>query len=293
MMDKLLIGSHLDLCAPNYLLDTVKNAIEYGETTFMCYTGSPRTSIRVPLDKFNIDEAHRLMANNNIDFRNVVVHAPYIINIANANNIELYERSINILKQEIIRTEQMGFSILVLHPGAHLGNGKDFAISSIINALDTIYSSINTNVKIALETMAGKGSEIGTLDDLERIIKGVKDSSKLGVCLDTCHLFDNDYDITNLDNFLSLIEDTVGLDKILAIHINDSKNIKGSHKDRHENIGFGNIGFKVLYNFVHYEKFKDIPKILETPYINEKAPYREEIKMLKSGIFNEHLRELF
>ena len=204
---------------------------------------------------------------------------------------ETYELAVSFLKTEIERVEAIGASRLVLHPGSHVKAGEEAGLVSIIDGLNEVLTP-EQNVKILLETMAGKGSELGTtFEQLAYIIEHVELNDKLGICLDTCHLHDAGYDLTDFDHILDMIDETIGLDRVLAIHINDSKNVQGAHKDRHENIGYGEIGFETLNKIVHNPRLKDVPKILETPYIDGKAPYKEEIEMFENNTFNDTLKQ--
>ena len=277
----LKIGSHVSMSGKEMMLGSVKEALSYGSTTFMFYTGAPQNTARKPIDQLRIDEAKALMAENNINIDDVVVHAPYIINLALA---------VRFLKQEIARCEAIGISKLVLHPGAHVKAGDEIGLQQIVNGLNQVLDKDQT-VHIALETMAGKGSELGRdFDQLKYIIEHVEHNELLGVCLDTCHLHDGGYDLTKFEDILDEFDEKIGLDRLLVVHVNDSKNERGAHKDRHENIGYGYIGFETLNSIVHHPKLKDVPKILETPYIDEHAPYKEEIDMLKNQIFNNGLK---
>ena len=216
------------------------------------------------------------------------MHAPYIINLANSEENK-YQFSINFLKQECKRCEELGIEKLVLHPGSHVGLGEELGLKNIINALNEILPTTKTN--ILLETMAGKGTELGkTLEQIKTIINGVK-YLNIGICLDTCHLSDAGYDMSDFDAFLKKLEDMELLNKVKCIHINDSKNPLGAHKDRHENIGFGYLGFDALIDIIHHEKLENIPKILETPYVDEHAPYKLEIEMIKNKEFDKDLKE--
>ena len=244
----LLIGSHVSFKSDNQLIGSVKEAISYGANTFMFYTGAPQNTNRAVIDDNKTKEALNLMKENNIDLNNVVVHAPYIINPANDKNKDF---NINFLKQEIKRVEQFGVSLLVLHPGSHVGLGEEVGIKNIIDVLKECISD-DTKVNICLETMAGKGSELGTnFKQIKAIIDGVG-SDKIKVCLDTCHINDAGYDLNNFDKILDEFDKIIGLNKLACLHINDSKNEINTHKDRHENIGYGTIGFdnllKVLYH---------------------------------------------
>ena len=286
----MLIGSHVSYKKETGLIGSVREAISYGSNTFMFYTGAPQNAVRLPIDKDKVADAFKLMVENNIDFNNVVVHAPYIINLASTNPF-----AVDFLKQEVKRVEELGMTKLVLHPGSSVNLTKEEGIQNIIEGLNKIGQS---KVLICLETMAGKGTEIGSdFRELKQIIDAV--NYELGVCLDTCHVNDAGYDVTNFDLLLEEFDKIIGLDKLKCIHINDSKNEFNTHKDRHENIGFGYIGFDNLLKIIYNEKLKDIPKILETPYVslnNETTdrtypPYKLEIEMILSKQFNKNLIE--
>ncbi len=285
---KLWIGSHVSFNKSEQLVASVKEAISYGANTFMFYTGAPQNTVRTEIDDFKTIEAMKLMKKNGIDISKVIVHAPYIINLANRKNLDF---GTSFLIQELERCEQLGMRYLVLHPGSHVGLGIDEGIHSIIDGLNKVLKSYHGNTKILLETMAGKGSEIGSsFLELKKIIDGVTYSNRLGICLDTCHLNDAGYDLSNFNQVLDEFDQVIGLDKIGCIHINDSKNEKASHKDRHENIGFGTIGFEKLINIIYHPKLENIPKILETPYINgDYPPYKQEIEMIRNQKFEENL----
>ena len=284
----LLIGSHVSFKKETGLLGSLEEALSYNSTTFMYYTGAPQNSKRLPLDKDLIEKAHEKMKAKGIDISKVIVHAPYIINLAN-DDIEKHNFAVSFLKEECKRCETLGTLKLVLHPGSHVGCGTEKGIKNIIEGLNEVLG--DTKTTILLETMAGKGTELGTsIEQIKEIIEGVK-YNNIGICLDTCHLSDSGYDMKEFDSVLEKLESYNLLDKVLCIHINDSKNPIGAHKDRHENIGFGYIGFDTLISIIYNEKLKDIPKILETPYINDKAPYKEEIEMIKSKKFNPNLKE--
>ena len=287
----MIIGSHVGFNKKEQLVGSVKEALSYNETTFMFYTGAPQNTTRMPIDNNLTQEAHKLMKENNINPKNVIIHAPYIVNLANEKNFEF---STNFLKQEIKRVEELGFDKIVLHPGSHVGIGEEQAIKNIIKCLNEVL--INTNVKILLETMAGKGTEVGiTFEQIKQIINGIKNEENIGVCLDTCHIHDAGYDLNNFDKILSEFDKIIGLNKLLCVHVNDSKNPINSHKDRHENIGYGYIGFNNIINIIYNDKLKDVPKILETPYIkdenNSYPPYKFEIEMIKEKKYNETLKE--
>ena len=284
--EKLYIGSHVSMSAPDYYLGSVKEALSYGANTLMFYTGAPQNTFRLPLERLKIQEGRALLKEHGLDESKVVVHAPYIINIANQLNTNVYDIAQSALLNELRRTAAFGVKIMVLHPGSHVGTGVENGISSIVKALDNVLSVDGTDVKIALETMAGKGGEMGsTFEQLAEIISKVKYPERIGVCLDTCHISDYGYNIKDIDSILKSFDETIGLDRLLCLHINDSKNESGSHKDRHENIGYGAIGFDALNAFVHHPKLDGIPKLLETPYVDGKPPYKEEIEMLKKSQF--------
>ena len=292
----LIIGSHVSFNKDSQLLGSVREALAYDANTFMFYTGAPQNTKRIPINDEKTYEAFKLMKDNNMDLRNIIVHAPYIINPANTENLDF---SINFLRQELDRVEKLGITKLVLHPGSHVQLGEDIAIKNITHVLNSCLLS-DTKVDICLETMAGKGTEMGiNFDQLKKIIDGVLYKDKVKVCLDTCHLNDAGYDLKEFDVILDEFDKKIGIDKIACVHINDSKNILGSHKDRHENIGLGTIGFDNLINIIYHEKLKGVPKILETPYItngiDEKnkiyAPYKFEIEMIKNKKMNTNLLE--
>ena len=284
----LIIGSHVGFKKEDQLLGSVKESIEYGSTTFMFYTGAPQNTMRLPIDNRLTLEALKLMKENNIDIKNVVVHAPYIINPANNKNFDF---NVRFLKEEISRVESLGVDKIVLHPGSHVGLGEEVGIKNIIDTLNMALNE-DTRAIICLETMAGKGSELGkTFEELKQIIDGIKFKDKIGICMDTCHLNDAGYDLSDFDKILAEFDKVVGLKYLKVIHINDSKNDIGSHKDRHENIGFGYIGFDKLIRIIYNDKLKEVPKILETPYVEGKPPYKHEIGMILNKKFNERLIE--
>ncbi len=285
----LIIGSHVQFNSKDQLLGSLNDALSYGANTFMFYTGAPQNTTRSEINDEITLKALEVMKENSIDYSKVVVHAPYIINLANNKEDEKYDFSINFLKQEVKRCEKLGISYMVLHPGSHVGLGVDVGIDNISNALNIILE--NTNVTILLETMAGKGTEIGrSFEELKRIIDKVNNKKNIGVCLDTCHLSDAGYDISKFDDLLGEFDKTIGLDYVKCIHVNDSKNPLGSHKDRHENIGFGYLGFDNLINIIYNPRLDDIPKILETPWVEGFPPYKYEIAMIKDKKFDKDLK---
>ncbi len=291
----LKIGSHVSMSGDKMLLGSSEEAVSYGETTFMIYTGAPQNTRRKAIEKLNIEAGRAHMLQHGIE--DIVVHAPYIINIGNTVKPETFKIGVEFLRKEIDRTEAIGSKQIVLHPGAHVGEGVEKGLAKIIEGLNEVLIK-EDQVQIALETMAGKGSECGyQFEHLATIMDGVKYNDKLSVCFDTCHTHDAGYDIVNqFDDVLEEFDRIVGLDRIKVVHVNDSKNPRGARKDRHENIGFGHIGFDALNKIVHHKAFKDLPKILETPFVAEDKttkfpPYKFEIEMLKNGEFDPDLKE--
>ena len=285
----LILGSHVSFNSSTQLLGSVEEALRYGSNTFMFYTGAPQNTKRGILKDELTYEAYKLMKDNGIALENVICHAPYIVNLGND---EKFLFSVDFLKQEMARCEQLGITKVVLHPGSSVGLEREHAISNIIKGLNLILSNGN-NVTICLETMAGKGTEVGrSFEELAYIINNIEDKSRIGVCLDTCHINDAGYDVSDFDGVLDLFDKVIGLSYLKCLHINDSKNELGAHKDRHENFGYGHIGFDNLIKIVYHEKLIDIPKILESPYVNrEYPPYKHEIEMIRNRKFNDNLIE--
>ena len=290
----LIIGSHVSFNKKDQLIGSVKEALSYNANTFMFYTGAPQNTNRASIDDSITLSALELMKENNIDLKNVVVHAPYIVNPANNANFDF---NVNFLKQEIDRVESLGVTKLVLHPGSYVKLTHDEGIKNIIDTLNQVIRKDMT-VKILLETMSGKGTELGTnFDDLKYIIDNIEYSKNVGICLDTCHLNDAGYDIFKFDEILDEVDSKIGLEKVGCIHINDSKNLKSSHKDRHENIGLGTIGYDALINVIYNKRLDNVPKILETPYVTNSdeskdkiyPPYKFEIEMIRNKKFNPNL----
>lgn len=286
----LKLGSHVSMSGKKMLLASSEEAASYNANTFMIYTGAPQNTRRKPIEELNIESGTAHMKEYGIE--EFIVHAPYIINIANTKNPSTFELGVNFLREEINRTSALGAKQIVLHPGAHVGAGAEIGIKQIITGLNEVLTN-DQDVQIALETMAGKGSECGrTFEELAQIIDGVTHNEKLSVCFDTCHTHDAGYNIVDdFDGVLNEFDKIIGVDRIKVLHINDSKNERGAAKDRHENIGFGHIGFEPLSYIVHHPQLQDIPKILETPYVgedkkNKKPPYKFEIEMLKEKTFD-------
>lgn len=279
----LKIGSHVGMSGKDMFLNSAKEAVSYGANTFMVYTGAPQNTRRKDISELNIDAGWAYMKEHGID--EIVIHAPYIINLANTVKPETFTLAVDFLAVELERSAAMRSNVLVLHPGSHVGAGVDVGTKKIIEGLNRVLTQ-DTPCRIALETMAGKGSEIGrSFEELAAIYDGVTCNDKLRVCFDTCHTNDAGYDIVNdFDGVMEEFDRIIGKDQIAVFHINDSKNVRGAAKDRHANIGQGTIGFDALNYIVHHPDFTEIPKILETPYIPSPdnpevlvAPYKEEI----------------
>ena len=288
------LGSHVSMSGKKMLLGSSEEAASYGANTFMIYTGAPQNTRRKPIEDLNIENGRKHMEEH--DMSDIVVHAPYIINIANTIKPATFQLGVDFLQNEIKRTSAIGAKQIVLHPGAHVGAGADKGIEKIIEGLNESLLK-EQDVQIALETMAGKGTEIGrSFDEIAKIIDGVTHNEHLSVCLDTCHIHDAGYDVKDdFDKVLTEFDKIIGLDRIKVVHVNDSKNEQSAHKDRHENVGFGYIGFDALHRVVFHDVFKDLPKILETPFVgedkkNKKPPYAFEIDMLKKGKFDKDLK---
>lgn len=286
----LLIGSHVGMSGKDMLLNSVKEALSYGANTFMVYTGAPQNTRRKEIDELNIDAARELMKKENMN--NFIVHAPYIINLANTVKPKTFELATEFLAKEIDRTAAMGAEVLVLHPGSHVGAGEEAGIAQICKGLNMVLTA-DTPVYIALETMAGKGSEIGrSFEELKAIYDGCHHPEKLRVCFDTCHVSDAGYDLVHdYEGVMAEFDRILGIDQIAAFHINDSKNEPGAHKDRHENFGKGFVGADALMQVISDKRFEQVPKILETPYLkdpenpkNSTPPYKEEIAEIRKRL---------
>ena len=286
-MSKIKLGCHVGMAGKEMFLASAKEAASYGANVFMLYTGAPQNTRRKDISELNIEAGGEYARQHGIE--EIVVHAPYIINLANTVKPETYELAVEFLEKEIIRTAAMRSRIMVLHPGSHVNAGVEAGIAQVIKGLNTVLNQNDDDVYIALETMAGKGSEVGrTFEELKAIYDGVDKKDRLRVCFDTCHVNDAGYDIVNhYDEVFEEFDKVIGLDQIAVFHINDSMNPLGAHKDRHANIDKGSIGYETLHRLVHDERFIDVPKILETPWLAEegsdkktKPPYKEEIEWL-------------
>ena len=294
----LYIGSHTSFLKDKGLLGVVEESLSYNSNIFMFYTGSNQSTLRFPINKELTSRAHELMIENNIDKTKCIVHAPFIINLANNTNEEKYKFYINFLKQELDRCIELDIRNIVLHPGSYTNLDRETGIKNIANGLNIALKDID-GVNLLLEYMSGKGTEVGSsLEDLSKILnlldKDVYD--KVFICLDTCHINDSGVDIGKFDEFLDELDKLIGINKIKCIHINDSYNPIGSHKDRHANLGYGTIGFDKLINVIYNPRLDNIPKILETPWINRNekntyAPYKYEIEMIREKKFIDYINQ--
>lgn len=292
------IGSHVGNSGILMLKGSVLEALSYNATCFMVYMGAPQNTFRKPLHMMNIEDFKYILEGHDLNIEDVIVHAPYIVNLGQIDE-EKHNFGVRFLIDEIRKIEACGMKYMVLHPGAYVKATLEQGLNQIIKGVNLILAN-TSSVTILLETMAGKGTECGrTFEELAYIINNIYDKTRIGVCLDTCHIHDAGYDLVNdYEGVIKEFDEKIGLEYLKTIHVNDSKNIRGAHKDRHENIGFGFIGFETLLKVIYDERFKDIPKILETPYIPSPTdkdlsypPYKEEIEMIKSGIFDDNLKE--
>lgn len=281
------LGSHVGMAGKDMFLASVKEAESYGANVLMLYTGAPQNTRRKEIKDLNIEKGWEYAAQAGIN--EIVVHAPYIINLANTVKPETFTLAVEFLEKEIIRTAAMRSKILVLHPGSCLDAGVNAGTAQIVKGLNQVLDQNEDDVFIALETMAGKGSEIGrSFEELARIYEGVHKKERLRVCFDTCHVNDAGYDLSHdYEGVFQHFDEVLGLGQIAVFHINDSMNPCGTHKDRHANIGKGYLGEEVLKKLVHDPRFEEIPKILETPWLCEEGsdkktipPYKEEIRQL-------------
>lgn len=291
----LIIGSHVKFNNSKQLLGSVMEAVSYNANTFMFYTGSTQSTSRCMINDELTYEAFKLMLENNINSDNVIVHAPYIVNLANRADEEKYNFYLNFFSEELNRVKKLGFNKIVLHPGSAVNCSREEGLNNIIYGLNKVFDNTLDTV-VLLEFMAGKGNELGTsIDELKYIIDGIKNKDRIGVCLDSCHMNDAGVDISKLDEFLNEFDNKIGIDKIKCFHLNDSKNQIGSHKDRHDNIGYGTIGFDNLINITTNKRLEGIPFILETPYINRNSkeefpPYKYEIENVRNKKFTDFIQ---
>ena len=284
------LGSHVKMRGKEMFLGSAKEAASYGANAMMIYTGAPQNTVRKDLSLMKIEEGKKYMEDHGIE--EVVVHAPYIVNLGNNKDQGKYEFAIEFLANELKRADALGAKQVTLHPGAHVGLGTKVAIENIAHGLDEALKA-SKDVSVALETMAGKGTEVGrTFEELADIIEKCSENGRLSVTFDTCHVNDAGYDVKNgFDDVLNEFDQIIGLNRLKVVHLNDSKNECGAHKDRHANIGFGTIGFDSLNYIAHHPQLEDVPKIMETPYVGEDkknsfAPYAYEIAMLKNQAFD-------
>ena len=293
------IGCHVGNSGPLMLEGSIKEALRYGATCFMVYLGPPQNTIRKPIESMNADKMALIAKENNICLDDVIIHAPYIVNLARKDP-EKFDFAVRFIATELSGVHNIGCKYLVLHPGSAVDSERSEALNQVARGINEIIKlTPNARSVIAIETMAGKGNEVGrTFEEIKFIIDNVNDKSRVGVCLDTCHINDGGYDlVNNYEGVISEFDEIIGLEYLKVIHVNDSKNPLASHKDRHENLGFGNLGFETIMKIFNDSRFINIPKILETPYVaslNNKEnfpPYKYEINMIKSGIFDENLKE--
>lgn len=291
MIDK--IGCHVGNSGEEMLVGSVNEALSYNANCFMLYLGAPQNTIRREMKDFRIDEYKQILKENNIPCEDVIIHGPYILNFAQPDP-EKRDFAVKFMADEVRRASMMGSKYVVFHPGAHVGQGIDAGCNLIALCIKRVLEETKgVNVTLLLETMSGKGSECGCTFEQVRYILDRVNNERLKVCLDTCHIFDGGYDIINdYEGVMNKLDQIIGIENIKCIHCNDSKNILGSHKDRHENIGFGNIGFDTLLKVCNDARFTGIPKILETPYVDkELPPFKYEISMLRSGVFDPKLMD--
>lgn len=295
----LYIGSHVSYLKNKQLLGVVEESLSYNSNIFMFYTGSNQSTVRFEIDEELTKKAHELMRENSIDKDKCIVHAPFIINLANyGENDSKFEFYTSFFKQEIERCIKLDIRNLVLHPGSYTNLTREIGIKNIAKGLNYTLKDVS-GINLLLEYMSGKGSEVGSsIDDLASIINLLDDDvkEKVFVCLDTCHMNDSGVDLANINEFLDKFDKKIGIDKIKCIHVNDSYNVVGSHKDRHANLGYGTIGFEKLINVIYHEKLDNIPKILETPWINRNekntwAPYKYEIENIRNKEFTDYIKE--
>ncbi|WP_211247125.1 deoxyribonuclease IV [[Mycoplasma] testudinis] len=282
--NELILGSHVMMKAPNYFLGSVQEALSYQANALMIYTGPPQNTIRKNINEMKITDAQKLWRENGCDLSSIIIHAPYIINLASVDE-QKRAFGVDFFIKEVERTKALGAKYIVLHPGSAVNTTSQAAIEFLSQSLTTVIAKTQ-DVIICLETMAGKGNEIGRdFKQLHDIIEKTKNNQRLGICLDTCHIHDAGYDLSDVDKLVAQIDKEVGFERIKVVHFNDSLNFISAHKDRHANIGYGHIGFENLLNLLYHEKFLGLPVILETPYVDDKPPYAVEIEMLKKQKF--------
>jgi apurinic endonuclease (APN1) len=293
----MIIGSHVAMKAPKMLVGSAEEAHSYGANAMMIFTGAPQNTRRKDVSEMKIPEGQKLLKEYGID--HIIGHAPYIVNLGNTIKPDKLPFGISFMHDEFLRADALGIEAISFHPGAHLKAGADVALKQIGQALNEAIMP-DQKVSVAIETMAGKGTEVGiTFEQIAEIFDNCAQNDKLSVTMDTCHMNDAGYDVKNdFDGVLNQFDHIIGLDKLSVIHLNDSKNEMGSHKDRHTDIGFGTIGFDALSYVAHHPQFENVPKIMETPYVkkdeNDKkgvAPYKAEIEMLRNNAFDPQMKE--
>ncbi len=291
----MILGSHVGMSGKEMFLGSAKEAAGYGANALMVYTGAPQNTRRKPIEELRIQEGWDYLREQGIG--NLIIHAPYIINLGNSVKEDIFELAVRFLRLELERSQAMGAEVLVVHPGSHVGEGAEKGLARVIQGLNEVLEDEKTTIPLALETMAGKGSELGRdFEELARIFDGVRHNDRLRVCIDTCHMHDGGYDLReDWEGVLRELDRLIGLKQVAVVHLNDSKNPRGAAKDRHENIGFGAIGFDTLYKIAACSEFSQIPKILETPYVPGRdkktyPPYQYEIAMLRQGVFDPDLK---
>ncbi|MBE6131084.1 MAG: deoxyribonuclease IV [Erysipelotrichaceae bacterium] len=293
------IGCHVGNSGPLMLAGSIKEALSYDANCFMVYLGPPQNTIRKPIESMNATLMAEIAKENNINLDDVIIHAPYIVNLARKDP-EKFEFAVRFIATEVSGVHNIGCKYLVLHPGSAVDSERNEALNQVARGINEIIKiTPDARTVIAIETMAGKGNEVGrTFEEIKYIIDQVENKSRVGVCLDTCHVNDGGYDlVNNYENVIKEFDEVIGLEYLKVIHVNDSKNPLASHKDRHENIGFGALGFETVMKIFNDERFINIPKILETPYVasldnkNNYPPYKYEIAMIKSGVFDPNLKD--
>jgi deoxyribonuclease-4 len=290
-MNDIIIGSHVSFLKDSELYGSVMESVSYGANTFMIYTGSNQSADRREINHELTLKGWESMKEYGIDINNVIVHAPFIVNLANNKDERKYNFYISFMKNEINRCKELGINKMVFHPGSRTDLEKSVALDNIVFGLNTIMKDVK-DFTLLIEFMSGKGTEVGSsIEDLKYIMDNIN-VDNVGICLDTCHINDAGYDISKFDEFLDLFDNNIGIDKVKCVHINDSLNVMGSHKDRHANIGYGTIGFENIINVIYSERLKGIPMILETPYVNEKAPYKYEIENIRNKKFIDYKANL-
>ena len=279
--DKLLVGSHISIAGGMYKAG--QRALDVGGTTMQIFTKSNKSWFAKPIAQ---EDAERFkQAVKEAGLKKIMAHTSYLINLA-AKNTEVRNKSIKALMQELERCEQLDVPYLVLHPGAHVGQGEEVGIAKIAEGLDEVFKSVRGTTKILLENAAGQGTNLGaTFEELRAIYDQCKSSERLGICIDTCHAYSAGFDIgtpSGYKDFWESFRKVIGFRLLKAIHLNDSKNVVGARLDRHEKLGKGKIPLKVFGWIVNDEHLAGIPKVLETPIDKDYMEYAEEIALLKS-----------